>query len=75
MAKTDTKTVRVKFKSKDGKSFTKNMPSVNAALLEEGGKDLAQTAVDTIIAKQPFDIKIEECTGMDIVERSVRNIL
>ena len=69
------KTIRLKFKSDEGKKFTISMGNPNPALEEEGGRELAQAAIDTLMQEQPLNKVIVECLGVEIVERNVTSIL
>lgn len=69
------KTVRLRFKSDEGKKFTISMAEPALALEEAGGADIAQASVDVIVEKQALNKVIAECEGVDVVERNVRKIL
>ena len=75
MSTKETKNLRMRFKSDEGRKFSMSVASVNPALEEEGGADIAQGTVDTLIGKQPFTRVIAECEGGDIVEESVRKVI
>lgn len=69
------KTVRLRFKSDEGKKFSVSMGHPTPALEEEGGAELAQAAIDVVMREQALNKVILECEGVDIVERNVKKIL
>ena len=72
---TTTKTLRLKFKSDEGKQFSLSLGNPGPQITAEGGKDITQAAVDVLIAEQIFSRTIAECLGADIVEKTTTAIL
>lgn len=69
------KTIRLKLKSDTGKAFTISMANPKPEIEEAGGKAIAQAVVDQLLEDQPLTRTIAECTGVDIVDRTVKKIL
>jgi len=71
----ENKTIRLKFVDSEGKKFSLSMGYPSAALEEEGGAEIAQEAVDTLLETQTFERGIAECTGVEVVDRKVTKII
>lgn len=65
------KTVKLKFMTDAGKSFSVSMNYASAALLEEGGKALIDAAADAIMANQPFNVTLASKKGAEVIDTNV----
>lgn len=68
------KSIQMQFVTSLGKSHTVTLNYASPALLEEGGRDTVQAAVDTLIAQQPFNVTLASCKSADVIERTVTPI-
>ena len=69
------KTIKLKFLTDAGKSFNVSMNYADPALLEEGGAALVQSAMDALIAQQPFGVTLSSGDGAEIIDRTVVDVI
>lgn len=69
------KTIKLKFVTDAGKPFNVSMNYADPALLEEGGAELVQSAMDAIILQQPFGVTLASADGAELIDRTVVEII
>jgi hypothetical protein len=69
------KTVKLKFLTDAGKAFNVSMNYADPALEEEGGAALVQSAMDAIMAQQPFGVTLAAADGAELIDRTVVEII
>lgn len=69
------KTIKLKFVTDAGKPFNVSMNYADPALLEEGGAELVQSAMDAIILQQPFGVTLASADGAELIDRTVVDII
>lgn len=69
------KTVKLKFLTDVGKSFSVSMNYADPALLEEEGAEAVQAAMDELIAKQPFAVTLVSAEGAELIDRTVVDLI
>jgi len=51
------------------------MNYADPALLEEGGAELLQSAMDAIILQQPFGVTLASADGAELIDRTVVELI
>ncbi len=69
------KTIKLKFLTDAGKPFNVSMNYADPALLEEGGAELVQSAMDAIILQQPFGVTLASADGAELIDRTVVELI
>ena len=69
------KTIKLKFVTDAGKPFNVSMNYADPALLEEGGAELLQSAMDAIILQQPFGVTLASADGAELIDRTVVELI
>jgi len=69
------KTIKLKFITDAGKDFSVSMNYADPALLEEGGAALVQSAMDALIAQQPFGVTLAAVDGAELIDRTVVDVI
>ncbi|MEA4871536.1 MAG: DUF2922 domain-containing protein [Synergistaceae bacterium] len=69
------KTIKLKFITDAGKDFSVSMNYADPALLEEGGAALVQSAMDALIAQQPFGVTLAAADGAELIDRTVVDVI
>jgi hypothetical protein len=69
------KTIKLKFVTDAGKPFNVSMNYADPALLEEGGAELVQSAMDAIILQQPFGVTLASADGAELIDRTVVELI
>ena len=69
------KAVKLKFLTDAGKAFNVSMNYADPALEEEGGAALVQSAMDAIMAQQPFGVTLAAADGAELIDRTVVEII
>jgi len=69
------KTIKLKFLTDTGKDFNVNMNYADPSLAEEGGAAKVQTAMDALIAQQPFGVTLASSEGAELIDRTVVDII
>ncbi len=69
------KTIKLKFITDGGKDFSVSMNYADPALLEEGGAALVQSAMDALIAQQPFGVTLAAADGAELIDRTVVEVI
>ncbi|MEG1799716.1 MAG: DUF2922 family protein [Synergistaceae bacterium] len=65
------RTVKLKFMTDAGKSFSVSMNYASEALLEDGGKALLDAAADAVMANQPFNVTLAAKKGAEVIDTNV----
>ncbi len=65
------KTVKLKFMTDAGKSFSVSLNYAAPALLEEGGKALIDAAAEAIMVNQPFNVTLAAKKGAEVIDTTV----
>ena len=69
------KTIKLKFLTDAGKSFSVGMNYADPALAEEGGAALVQAAMDALMLQQPFGVTLAATDGAELIDRTVVDIV
>jgi hypothetical protein len=69
------KTVRMKFKDDKGKDFAISLNYASPELEGPEGAERAKKAAEALIEVQPFGVTLAECTGVEVVDRNVTQIV
>lgn len=69
------KTIRLKFASESGKTFSLSLNYADPALAAETGEELIQNAAAVILEHQPFGETLMGFSGAELVDRTVLQII
>ena len=69
------KTIKLKFLTDANKEFNISMNYADPALAEEGGAAIVQSAMDTLIAQQPFGVTLVSSEGAELIDRTIVDII